>query len=404
MSGKLTDKLSLDWSYLNTNKTRYAMEVVKGTCAYTGNIRPGSLGSSNAGVYRYDDVRNNVNLIYNDQDSKYRSVLAYNNRKLDSHNIYYDKKQNVLGTMRGTNYNVQGITFDNQKTWDFNDGKDKLIGGITFKRELYKGKASLPGKVFGSIGRNAYSVYSSYSHQFNDRFSSIVGVRGEFTQDNGWDDKHNVFLPQLQLLYKINDGWSYEFGSKYINGKDSLKLAIFHLDIDNKFDWVSEKYLGIGTDDKNTIQINVGKYKNTGFESEYQHVINSNWSYNIGLTIANPKNQDKGATKDALGKWKQADARVQGSAGIQYTDRKWTAGLNLFVTADREDAYYKYDSKTIHKTPERIQMNSTVSYAPNDNQAITLNLYNLLDRRDSLNKYENWDLPFNWTLTYKHSF
>lgn len=440
MSGKLTDKLSLDWSYLNTNKTRYAMEVVKGTCAYTGNIRPGSLGSSNAGVYRYDDVRNNVNLIYNDQDSKYRSVLAYNNRKLDSHNIYYDKKQNVLGTMRGTNYNVQGITFDNQKTWDFNDGKDKLIGGITFKRELYKGKASLPGKVFGSIGRNAYSVYSSYSHQFNDRFSSIVGVRGEFTQDNGWDDKHNVFLPQLQLLYKINDGWSlysnvgrsfdmpainskfnsdkinrnmatkpqdgwsYEFGSKYINGKDSLKLAIFHLDIDNKFDWVSEKYLGIGTDDKNTIQINVGKYKNTGFESEYQHVINSNWSYNIGLTIANPKNQDKGATKDALGKWKQADARVQGSAGIQYTDRKWTAGLNLFVTADREDAYYKYVGKTIHKTPERIQMNSTVSYAPNDNQAITLNLYNLLDRRDSLNKYENWDLPFNWTLTYKHSF
>ena len=74
MSGKLTDKLSLDWSYLNTNKTRYAMEVVKG--AYTGNIRPGSLGSLNVGVYRYDDVRNNVNLIYNDQDSKYRSVLA----------------------------------------------------------------------------------------------------------------------------------------------------------------------------------------------------------------------------------------------------------------------------------------------------------------------------------------
>ena len=74
------------------------------------------------------------------------------------------------------------------------------------------------------------------------------------------------------------------------------------------------------------------------------------------------------------------------------------------MTADREDAHYKYDGKTIHKTPERIQMNSTVSYAPNDNQAITLNLYNLLDRRDSLNKYENWDLPFNWTLTYKHSF
>ena len=29
---------------------------------------------------------------------------------------------------------------------------------------------------------------------------------------------------------------------------------------------------------------------------------------------------------------------------------------------------------------------------------------NILDRDDTINKYENWTLPFNWMMTYSYSF
>jgi len=31
-------------------------------------------------------------------------------------------------------------------------------------------------------------------------------------------------------------------------------------------------------------------------------------------------------------------------------------------------------------------------------------LNNLLDRDDTINKYENWGMPFNWMLTYNYTF
>ena len=88
----------------------------------------------------------------------------------------------------------------------------------------------------------------------------------------------------------------------------------------------------------------------------------------------------------------------------------WTAGVDLFVTGNREDAYYtnlgEYASKkgADHRVPDRIMLNSTVQYRPTKGQAFTLNMYNLLDRTNCTNKYENWDLPFNWTLSYQYKF
>ena len=31
-------------------------------------------------------------------------------------------------------------------------------------------------------------------------------------------------------------------------------------------------------------------------------------------------------------------------------------------------------------------------------------LKNILDKKDVVNDYENYGLPFNWTLTYNYSF
>ena len=69
------------------------------------------------------------------------------------------------------------------------------------------------------------------------------------------------------------------------------------------------------------------------------------------------------------------------------------------------DEYRKNDGSYDHAIPNRVNLTSSISYAPNDSHRITLNMYNLLDRHNNcINENENYDLPFNWTLTYKYSF
>lgn len=427
LSGQITDKLSLDWSHVDTNKNRYSMEV-------KGGVPTGNISSSGTGKYEYESQRNNINLIYDDKDAEFRSILAYNNRRLDTVNVAYNKDQSVKGLSRGTNYNVYGLTFDTQKSWHFSDGADDLTSGVTFKREHWKKLDDRSDR----IGRNAFSVYSSWQHKFTPRLTGIFGARGEFSQDNGWDKEQNVFLPQVQFLYKLNQdwslytnvgksfdmpainskyyspkirnwnvqpqqGWTYEIGSKYIHGKDNLKIAAFHMNIDDYFQWVKEDTVIEGGDPGINVQVNGGTFRNTGVEAEWIHVVNDNWKYNLGLSISNPE-------INTNGKWVQESARLQGNAGVQYTSQKFLANVNFFITGDREDSEYNNWGETAkkygydHQVPDRIQLNSTLQYMPDDHQTIALNLYNILDRDNSLNKYENWDLPFNWMLTYKYAF
>lgn len=77
MSAKINDRLNLDWSHVDSTKHRDAMQL-------KGGKRTGNLYSSK-GNYNYDSQRNNINLIYNDKDHEFKSILAFNNRRLDSH-------------------------------------------------------------------------------------------------------------------------------------------------------------------------------------------------------------------------------------------------------------------------------------------------------------------------------
>ena len=83
--------------------------------------------------------------------------------------------------------------------------------------------------------------------------------------------------------------------------------------------------------------------------------------------------------------------------------------MNGYFLGDREDAYYKYDGskasgKPDHKIKDRIKVDASLAYSPTDYQTIRFNMYNLLDRDDAISYMERYDLPFNWTLTYTHTF
>ena len=51
-------------------------------------------------------------------------------------------------------------------------------------------------------------------------------------------DAHNL---KKSRGLKPQEGWTYETGMKTITNSSSLKLAVFNMDISNKFGWEAKK-------------------------------------------------------------------------------------------------------------------------------------------------------------------
>lgn len=370
--------------------------------------------------YVYDDRRNNFNFVYTDDDNQFRSVLSYNQRR--AHADKYDYEKEAWGISE--RYDMYSINWDNQKTWQLRD-KDTLVAGITLAKEHFHDPSTDTAAIRKNALRDSVAAYGSYTYAVTPRFSTIFGLRTHFISDYAKNEQ--VVLPQIQTLYKITDntswytnvgksfqmpalnqyfrsgstafnrlkpqrGWNYETGLKRIGDNDLWKLAVYHIDLKDKFAWAVE-YPASG---KIEYMYNAGDYRNTGVEVEYAKRLNENWKYNLGFSYSNPEVNEKGT-------WAQFSSRVQTTAGVTYNQAKWLTNVNFLYLGDREESGYKINGK-LGAVPDRIQLNSAVRYQAAANQSIALNLYNILDRDNSANKYENLDLPFNWTLNYTYSF
>lgn len=394
-----------------------------------------STGEISGTRYRYKDTKHAASMIYTDTDNQTKTTLAYNNKKVQAENVNPDGSYKRGG--HTSNFNVSNIYVDSQKKWDIGKA-DSLIAGLTMKHEKYD-------QLFANAAdnnRNSYGAYISYNKRFNDKFSAVLGLRGETYRHTDFESNdNNVLLPQIQTLYKLNDtlswyinvgkafempavnahttsmanievirkngikpeeGWTYETGLKRITGTSSTKLAVFNMDYKNKFKWKHFDWMG---DNNTTIQVNTGKFENNGVELEYQKNLSDKWGYNFNATFQNPKSLD-----EDTGKWTQESARIQFSAGVDYTLKKFSSNLNCLVLADREVSSYRYDGNTLgtkgadHDLKNRFLLNASFTYRPTDNQYAVLSLYNLLDRDEPVSTYEYYDLPFNWTLTYNFTF
>lgn len=378
--------------------------------------------------YSYNDKRDNTAIIYENKELQFKSNLTFNRRRVDGKQYKPSGEVSPSGT--SSNIILTTINFDNNKKWDFSNGSS-LIAGFTANKEKYQ-------EIFDSnhaIGRNSMGTYISYNNVFSDKFSAILGLRGHFVKNNGYDSSQNVFLPQLQTLYKINDkmswytnigesfempainskysrkstasigalnpqkGWTYETGIKYLTDTSSLKLSIFNMNINNKFAWRKYKETNItsppGVDPETYIQINLGEFRNTGIELTYDKQINKLWQYNLGATYQDPKSKESE-------KWGQESARVQATVGTKYHLGKFTAGTNIFYVGDREDAA-PVDGK-LFKLKNSLRINAVATYTPDKNNYFKLNLYNLLNRDNEINVNQQLERPFNWLLTYTYNF
>ncbi len=377
-------------------------------------------------AYSYHDKRDNISLIYDNKDTNLKSNLSFNRRRIDGKQ--YSTKGVISRSGASSNIVLYSVNFDNNKKWNLSDSSS-LLAGFTVNKEKYEEIIDRSH----AIDRDSLGVYLSYDKKYNDKFSSVLGLRGHFVKGNGWDNSHNSYLPQLQTLYKINEnttwytnfgkafempainskfsrsktgsvgalepqeGWTYETGFKRITDSASAKLALFSMKMNNKFAWRTYQQLNLtpplGIDPSTYIQVNLGEFKNTGIELEYSKNLSDMWRYNLGFTYQNPKAKDAEI-------WEQQSARIQFTSGASYNIGKFGANLNLFYSGDRENSSYG----KLHKLKPSLRANGVLTYTPDNNQYFRLNFYNLLDRENVINVNEHLEHPFNWSVSYTYNF
>ena len=381
-------------------------------------------------AYYYKDRRDNVSAIYDDKDNQFKTIVSYNKRVVSPYQA--PLKGFVYGPNKratSSDWNLNTLTWDTLKAWNLRDDKDTLGLGMTISKEEAEDRTK---HMQGD--RKNYGLYASIKYAFSENSDVTAGIRGqqiseEYKKVQKKTKSHNEFVPQIQALYKLSDniswyanaaksyqlpplnqffsypgrsvddlkpqkGWTYENGIKLITDTASVKAGVYHMDIDAKFDWVD-----IGLPDK--VLKNVGKFKNDGLEIEYKKHLSDQFSYNLGAAYSNPK-----TIEDVTNFYKHSYAKLQLTTCIDYTVGKLSSNLNFLYLGKRESSYYNsLGSKgSDHSIPHRSLLNANFTYKADEHHSASLPLTHLLDRDDTINKYENWGMPFNWMLTYNYTF
>lgn len=403
MTARLTDYLNFHWNYYEqqSNRPRYI-----------------DYGRTRSLLYRYKDIRNNADLVYDNSQNGWKSVLSYNKRRSHSNKYTYSSGTEAISER----YDMYSWTSDTQKQWNFRNGQDHLVAGAAFSRENYHGLSSSTAADYRSSHRNNISLYGSYAYAAAPNLTVIVGARGQHSSDYAKDK--NVFLPQIQTLYKLSrhaswfvnigksfqmpainqyfmksgtsfhalkpqEGWTYETGLKWIDDASSFKVSLYHMDIQNNFVWKKNP-------DNTDYMSNEGDFRNTGIEAEYTRQVNPFWSWHAGVSVSNPKDNDGGS-------WQQDNARLQYEAGLTYDHEKWTVNMNYLYLGDRQTSYYLING-TVYDVPSYIDLSANIQYRPGHGQRVTMTLNNMTDHVNSVNQYENIDLPYHWQLAYSVDF
>ena len=409
MSGKLNDKLTLNFSRFEGNSSFGQLSTETNPIKQT-------LHST---TYAYKDTKNNASLVYKDGNTT--GTIFYNDRDLYGKSRIHSKK---TYTLSDNNYIARQYGFDVQHEWDLRGGKDYFIAGVLGKRETYR---TTSGPYYGNPHRNSYAIYGTYSYQINPKWTSILGLRYSDIKDPVKNQR--VLIPQFQLEHRINkessmyinagkafrmpnlsdtfkkinkgyasvsgrnlkpeEGWNYELGYKHITNKDSWKVALFYMDFKNFFSWKPD------SNGKNTIRVNGGRYRNVGIEAQYGRKLTDHLKMTVGASYSNPKQREIDKTY-----WKQANPKLQFTGGIHYTSPKWTAGSSLnFVTKRMKNR----DGGT---NPNLVAWNAYVGYQFNENSSLRLDARNLLNRHNVISNgdWEYWDEPFNYQLSYTQKF
>ena len=351
----------------------------------------------------YDDREHFAQINYNDETGL-KANLYYNERIIRNPDYWLRHPEN-LEWERSDHKNF-GADF--KKVWENAD--DKFLVGFNTKRELYVDEnqkfasfgnsesALKPYACFGTYSLNGYSLYGQYDKKLSNATSLVLSVREDLIRSDAGN--YDAFLPQLQAITKINNsssvyanvgrsfrmptfrqlyyysgvllanpdlkpeyGWNYEVGYKYDTGREQVKAAIFHIDLEDQI--ASRKVGGLSQ------SYNAAKYRNTGLELSYTNRFNDNLSWTVGGIYSNPENKttETAPWKDVLGKY-------QIMTSVDYQKDKTNASLNLSYMGSRVN-----NSKQTSVSPLLLS-NLHVAHEIFKNGTLTFDINNIFDRKD----------------------
>ena len=351
----------------------------------------------------YDDREHFAQINYNDETGL-KANLYYNERIIRNPDYWLRHPEN-LEWERSDHKNF-GADF--KKVWENAD--DKFLLGFNTKRELYvdenqkfasfgNSESTLkPYACFGTYSLNGYSLYGQYDKKLSNATSLVLSVREDLIRSDAGN--YDAFLPQLQAITKINNsssvyanvgrsfrmptfrqlyyssgallanpdlkpeyGWNYEVGYKYDTGREQVKAAIFHIDLEDQI--ASRKVGGLSQ------SYNAAKYRNTGLELSYTNRFNDNLSWTVGGIYSNPENKttETAPWKDVLGKY-------QIMTSVDYQKDKTNASLNLSYMGSRVN-----NSKQTSVSPLLLS-NLHVAHEIFKNGTLTFDINNIFDRKD----------------------
>ena len=338
------------------------------------------------------------------QSGSVLSKIYYNRLQRDYSKPYTSYNKNTSSDKNDMSYQ-QTLGVDNQVNWK--TGFGDYVAGLSWQKETFRVDERRRGPFTSSYKTNAvpmkqrdyFSVFGQMTHPFSKQVQMILGARQEFIQQQNGLNNYNEFSPQIQFLYtptkeqswyvnagrafrmpnysamyssstltignpdlKPESGYTYELGWKKIGAKDSLKIALFHMDYSNYTSW---KNVG-GT----YIPYNA-EFRNTGLEIEYARALKQGWSYNLGASFSNPENKEPGTN------WSLYSARTQLTAGLNYKKGKWNGSIAANYLAGRQTSTSEPDG-----LPASLIANLTLGYDLTPNTHLKLRVENLLDRRD----------------------
>ena len=353
--------------------------------------------------FMYDDREHFTQLHFNNQ--KGLEATAYYNERIIKNPDYYIVNPNNLEWER-SNHKNYGI--DIKKVWE-ND-REKVLIGLNSKRELYVdenqkfasfGNSSSqlkPYARFGTYSLNGYSMYGQYDRKLSDATKLVFSMREDLIRSDAGN--YNAFLPQLQILTKLNEensvyanigrsfrmpnfrqlyyssgvllqnpdlkpeyGWNYELGFKHDTPNDNFKAVLFHIDLDDQI--TNRKVNGL------TQSYNAAKYRNTGLELSYTKKINNNFDWSIGGIYSKPQNKttESAPWKDVLGKY-------QIMTSMNYHSENTNAALNLSYMGNRVNNSKQTDVKPL------LLSNLHIDHKILENASLTFDINNLFNRRD----------------------
>ena len=388
VSYKFDDNLQFNYMF---NKKKYTMDYL-------------SANEEIVQHFMYDDREHFAQLHFDDKNGL--EATAYYNERSIRNPDYWAVTPNVLEWER-SNHKHYGA--DVKKVWE-NDN-DKILVGFNTKRELYVNenqKFIYPTNNlkdyarFGAYALNGYSLYGQYDRKLSDATNMIFSMREDLVRSDAGN--YDAFLPQLQVITNLDSenslyanagrsfrmptfrqlyyysgmivanpdlkpeyGWNYEAGYKHDDGKEQVKVAVFHVDLDDQI--TSRKITVGGT--KVSQSYNASKYRNTGVELSYSRKLSDELNWTVGGIYSNPQNKasDSAPWKDVLGKY-------QVMTSLDYQHDKTNASLNLSYMGGRVNNSKQTDVKPI------LVSNLHVGQEIFANATLTLDVNNIFDRRD----------------------